>query len=257
MQDSEPLSASTVNCGNLKLPQFSSIKLPPWHYNIQQSPTSMSQEKAELLERNTNGQVTDPEWHNQRKDRLTASQMGIIIKRKKTPTQSFLNTIFKNKPIYSKSLSYGRANEIKAKSKYLDFKQKSIHIHDCGLIVNPEFPFLGATPDGKVCDRGECGILEIKCPYSARDLSISQACESIKNFTLVRDGSIFKINPLHNNFYQVHGQLLVSGAPWCDFVVFTKSDLCVIRIKPDVAVMTDMLLHLCLFYKKWHHCPRS
>lgn len=59
--------------------------------------------------------------------------------------------------------------------------------------INNAFPFLAATPDGKLCENGECGIVEIKCPYLARDLSISEACYQIKKNHAKR-GKWFDIN---------------------------------------------------------------
>ena len=42
-----------------------------------------------------------------------------------------------------------------------------------GLHVNPSFPHLGASPDGIVscCCCGK-GLLEIKCPYSKREIDL-------------------------------------------------------------------------------------
>lgn len=39
-------------------------------------------------------------------------------------------------------------------------KKQGLHVHDCGLCINPEF--LGAIPDGIVCDKGTSGIIDIK-----------------------------------------------------------------------------------------------
>ncbi|WAR11714.1 hypothetical protein MAR_025894 [Mya arenaria] len=41
------------------------------------------------------------------------------------------------------------------------------------------FSFLGATSDAIVCDNGESGIVEIKCPYSARNMTIAETCNGI------------------------------------------------------------------------------
>ena len=39
-----------------------------------------------------------------------------------------------------------------------------------GLILNPDFPYLGASPDGIVnCSCCRVGCLEIKCPSKYRD----------------------------------------------------------------------------------------
>ena len=50
-------------------------------------------------------------------------------------------------------------------------------------MVTSEFPFLGASPDGKVCDAGQYGILEIKCPYASRNSTTSESCD-LRNFCL-------------------------------------------------------------------------
>jgi len=50
------------------------------------------------------------------------------------------------------------------------------HTHDIGQVFNPLFPYLGASPDGKVCDKSTTGIIEIKCPYTVRDKTLQEAC---------------------------------------------------------------------------------
>ena len=53
---------------------------------------------------------------------------------------------------------------LKMKSQHTNFK-----IEQCGLFLNPEFPYLGASPDGlALCDCCECMLVEIKCPYCKR-----------------------------------------------------------------------------------------
>ncbi|KAJ8309948.1 hypothetical protein KUTeg_011813 [Tegillarca granosa] len=71
--------------------------------------------------------------------------------------------------------TYGKANKKVAKQIYI--KKTGNHALDIGLIINPKLPYLGAIQDGNVCDKGECGILEITCPYSARDKTFKEACE--------------------------------------------------------------------------------
>ena len=48
-------------------------------------------------------------------------------------------------------------------------KFPDLHIHDCGFVLKNAFPFLGATPDRKLCHNGQLGLIKIKCPFSARD----------------------------------------------------------------------------------------
>ena len=49
-------------------------------------------------------------------------------------------------------------------------------IHDRGLVIHPQYPHLGASPDGFVhCYCCTCGVFEIKCPFSCKDHSFLQA----------------------------------------------------------------------------------
>ncbi|KAH3877056.1 hypothetical protein DPMN_000912 [Dreissena polymorpha] len=45
----------------------------------------------------------------------------------------------------------------------------------------------------------------------------------------------------HMYWYQVQGQLLVTGAKFCDFVLFTRQDLFKERIEPDQYTMEQIL----------------
>ena len=76
--------------------------------------------------------------------------------------------LFRPTTIHAASLTYGKRNEGNAKAKYMS-QYPDRHIHDCGFVVNNEFPFLGAIPDEKVCHNGKVGLIEVKCPYSSRD----------------------------------------------------------------------------------------
>ncbi|VDI37396.1 Hypothetical predicted protein [Mytilus galloprovincialis] len=138
----------------------------------------------------------------------------------------------KPKPFTSKTTSYGRNNEIKARNLYV--QTAGHHVHDCGFVVNPRYPFIGATPDAKICENGVTGIMEIKCPFSQRDNLITDAMHGADFcLELSENGPRLKIN--HDYFIQAEGQLLVTGSQFCDFVVYTKKDIHIERIYPDKA----------------------
>lgn len=153
-----------------------------------------------------------------------------------------------DKEVHAPALSYGKRNESKVKGKYL-VQHPNRHIHDCGLIVNNEYPFLGATPDGKLCDHGLTGLIEIKCPYSARDITVEQACK-LPNFFLENRNQEITLKTTHSYYMQVQGQLMVSGCAFCDFVVYCPKDaeLFVQRIYPDKDFMLKMLITLSEFF---------
>mgnify|MGYP005950799817 CR=1 FL=1 len=209
-----------------------------------------SLQDAEKIEKETVDQANCELWFKERRDRLTASQFGKICKRKKNVNEIFLRNIFpsSNKTFSTSATSYGKGNENSAKRKYLESFQER-HIHDCGLVINPDFPFLAATPDGKVCFEGKTGVLEIKCPFSARDLTIPEAVQQVSQFCLTQnaDGNI-ELKRTHEYFFQIQGQMMVSGASFCEFVVYTKKDIFVQNIKEDLMFQNEMFHKLANFY---------
>ncbi len=48
----------------------------------------------------------------------------------------------------------------------------NLTINDRGLVILPQYPHLGASPDGYVkCHCCGSGVIEIKCPFSCKDRS--------------------------------------------------------------------------------------
>ena len=99
-------------------------------------------------------------------------------------------------------------------------------------------PWLGASPDGLVYDPSASdplGLLEIKCPFQARDTSVKDLCQQSTFFLTNRSG-IYQLKSNHNYYYQVQGQMHILRRSWCDFVVYTPYDsqpLIVLRIPYD------------------------
>ncbi|KAJ8310076.1 LOW QUALITY PROTEIN: hypothetical protein KUTeg_011941 [Tegillarca granosa] len=206
-------------------------------------PTNIEMEMPSLIIENKS------KWENleltmDQKPRVTASNFGKIMKRKSTVTNTFLNSFFKRQEFILKPTAYGKANERVAKQI---LKKTNHHAHDIELIINPEFPYLGATPDGKVCDKGESGILEIECPYTVRDMTLSEACTHEKYepyLFLIQTDHKCSLLKDHEYWFQVQGQLLLTGAKSCDFVTFTRNIFHVERIYPDKNTFQDMLKNL-------------
>ena len=242
----EPRIANS--CGDTVFPKTLSICDPPniQHLEHEWSDLDITHSEASKLEKLSRNQSEDQKWHEERKKRITASNFGIVMKRKKDVNTTFLKNTFRKNEFSSSSTSYGKANENVAKQIYI--KKTGNHLHDIGLIVNPSLPFLGATPDGITCEQSVTGIIEVKCPYSVRDMSINDACETRQDFFLQKDGDLFHLKHDHAHWYQVQGQLLVSGAPFCDFITYTKQDFYVARIFPHAPTMNDLIKKLSLFY---------
>ena len=107
-------------------------------------------------------------------------------------------------------------------------------IIDSGLVINPRWPWLGASPDGLVLQDGETvGAVEIKCPYSKRDMPISEACAE-RSFFLEMKSLSPSLKEKHAYHYQCQGVMNILGLKWLDFIVYTKrtfigKDLTVIK----------------------------
>ena len=148
------------------MPLSSDISIPP--STLQRC---FNLEEARKLQVETQTQAASEKRHKEREGRLTASHFGEIVKRRKV-TEKYTQGLYYPKPFTSTATGYGTAHEPKAKQRYQNcFPDR--HVHDVGLLLQPDLPFLGATPDGIVCDNGQTGLLEIKCPFSARDMSFT------------------------------------------------------------------------------------
>ncbi len=86
-----------------------------------------------------------------------------------------------------------------------------------GLIINHHAPHLGASPDRKVVDLTADpvhGLLEIKCPNKDSFKDCSCLKNAAGNYTLKKT---------HEYYYQIVGQMGISGFTWCDFFVKCKN----------------------------------
>lgn len=231
-----------TNCGDIQFPKDSPFQPDP---SLSTPGLSITIEDSRQLEEATRDQCSSELWFKERRKRLTASQFGLVMKRR-TITDKFIETLINPKQFSSAATGYGASNEKKALRAYI--LKTGYHTHTCGLLVNPNFPFLGASPDGKVCSDGKCGLIEVKCPFSARDMTIKEAC-GLKDFCLEDVDGHIKLKKCHNYMYQVQGQMLVSGAEFCDFVVFTKKELHIERVQFDQEFCQKLLTDLSAFYK--------
>ncbi|CAG5056443.1 unnamed protein product [Parnassius apollo] len=155
------------------------------------------------VERDTVLQAESALWLELRRGLLTASTFSKVCKRRCNINSAPLVKSL----VYSYSLNgvpsieYGKTNETIA-IKQLE-QQEGIVVQKCGLFIDQNYFFLGASPD---CLFDE-GIVEIKCPYSARNMDAEQAILQKKiNFWKI-DGSI---NTNHDWYFQIQGQLHIS-----------------------------------------------
>lgn len=115
------------------------------------------------------------------------------------------------------------------------------------LTIDEEFSFLGASPDGKC----EFGIVEVKCPSSAYEMDPEEAIKQKKvDFWLHTSGK-FVVNKKHKWFYQIQGQLRITGQNSCVFAIWTGHGKIKYEIikKDNQFWKEQMEMHLIRFYK--------
>ena len=214
-------------------------------------------EKAKEICLGTMEQSHDSRWYAERSGRVTASVFGKVMNRRKSvhPASLVKTITVKTKPRASgmpASLQWRLDNERNAALKYkvhLENKE-NVEIKNCGFVVSPKWPMLGCSPDGIVLENGvPIGCLEIKCPYSKKDLMISEAAQGDKTFFLKMTNGSLQLRQSHAYYYQCQGVMNILGLPWIDFVVYTNIDMYVERIHGDNSVWEKrMLPELILFY---------
>lgn len=209
----------------------------------------VSAEEASNCEMNTRNQSKCKEWYSFRTGRLTASRMKAICKTSlDNPSKSLIKNICYPAKFTSKATEWGCEHESKARHQYMKEMTKShknFEIHDSGFVIDPKYPYIGASPDGVACCDC-CGevLIEIKCPFCKRDMLIDNAIDC-----LASDGDKLFLNKSHQYHYQVQCQLLVTGKEFCDFVVWTQKDMFVERIEIDTAFCQNIIQRAETFFK--------
>jgi len=113
---------------------------------------SISQETAEKIQMNTAQQSQSAAWYNERQWRITASYFGQVCKMRKSTSPVRLATTITSqcqKQFVSIACSWGKDNQSNAIVSYArHYKErgKEVTVKQTGLVINPDFPYLGASP---------------------------------------------------------------------------------------------------------------
>jgi hypothetical protein len=114
----------------------------------------------------------------------TVSLHQILEWRKQIYPKSILNTLTnstKSSSSCSMPCTWGKQNDTEALKQYISHKQNCVNVCSlCGFVVAHD----ASEPSSSI------GLVEIKCRYSKRDITIDEACED-KYFHLSKvDGKI-------------------------------------------------------------------
>ena len=117
----------------------------------------------------------------------------------KGATHSIIATIMSYLQSFQKgkeppSIKWGRSNEpkaIKMFKQYQSTKHNSLKVEKSGLWISMKHPFIAASPDSLIsCECCGSGTVEVKCPWSDRDKTVSQFADTSNSFIVNQNGVI-------------------------------------------------------------------
>ena len=130
--------------------------------------------------------------------------------------------------------------------------RRPVKIIKSGLVISPDSLYLGASPDAKVIDPGRSdpfGLSKVKCPETKYLVTPLDACSDSNFFMEEVDGKP-KLKRTHKYYSQVQGLMGVTGAKWCDFVVYTSKGISIERISFDPQFWNELKGTLTMYYFK-------
>ena len=219
--------------------------------------TSITEADIAAVDASTTAQSSCVEWMRQRHARITASNfyrvcthMATKLTKPDTQPKSLINSIMGYSPPFTTAATkHGISMEAHAKLAYSKH-QKRCHKRfvssNCGLKILFETQFIAASPDLLVsCACHGDGLCEIKCPYSIRETSPS--ADNLPYLHSV-NGDV-KLRTNSNYFFQIQGQMGVTGRKYCDFFVYTGHGYHCERIAFDDEVWENIKEKLCMFWE--------
>ena len=217
---------------------------------------AITNEQARNIEASTRDQTHSKMWFRYRAGRVTASNFKAAAHTDLSqPSQSLIKCICypESYRFSSKATEWGCEHEKIAREAYFQKVAKShlnLTITEKGLVIHPEYPHLGASPDGYIeCHCCGCGVIEIKCPFSCRDHSFLEAIGENRFCLESSENGSYILKRQHPYFYQVQLQMKMCDVKFCDFIVWRSDELVVIRIERDDSFLMEAIDKATKFYK--------
>ncbi|KAJ4929263.1 hypothetical protein JOQ06_004874, partial [Pogonophryne albipinna] len=129
----------------------------------------LTQPQVQAVEEETRNQSLSPIWFSQRAGRITASRLKQVLQTSLAqPSKSLIKSICypEAHKFSTDATRYGCKYEATARKQYegvQSLHHQGFSCKDSGLWLNPQWPYMGASPDGCVtCTCHGTGICEIK-----------------------------------------------------------------------------------------------
>ena len=188
--------------------------------------------------------------------RLTASNFGRVALRRSSFEKLAETILFTKVPTHVPAIQWGRDHESTAFREYQkllpDF-YPDLKPQKAGFMVG-DLAYLGASPDGIfIDDTGALkGIIEIKCPYSAANITVCEACMMLDDFyCFIDDSKNLRLRSDHSYYYQAQGTMAIANVLFCDFIIWTPNSLERIIIEFDKMLWENLHSKLTNFYTEY------
>ncbi len=181
-------------------------------------------------------------WHKLRLNRVTASKVGEIFKRRQD-FDTLAVRLKTKRHVCTAAMKHGIVSEPVAAARYSEARNNEINLYPSGIVISPTSPWIAASPDRKVYDptrNPPFGLLEVKC-VSAPSVVGADCLKKSANNEL-------SLKRRHNYYYQVLTQLAVTGLEWCDFFVWCENDHHMETIHFDQTEWQDVKDKLDIFF---------
>lgn len=225
-----PEKADTSTVSNLPAKFLKGIT-DSWNYSEDElkflEKITLTQDESIKLHSQTVKQRECPQWFEERKYRITSSNGHKIYMRKRN-FETLVNQLTKKyqnlPPNVNEMLNHGIVNEEVAKEKFVcvaNYRlRQNVKIEDTGLLVQPCLPWFGASPDGLVHTKSGIYLMEVKCPYSKRNIVPSDLLND-KTFYIgsSETGELFlKKDRAFGYYTQVQIAMGLAGLSQCLFI---------------------------------------
>lgn len=193
--------------------------------------TCIDENDCNEINRLTDHQSESVNWYKYRHGRITSSILHNACHYKgNDPNNYIVKQILSNDctSLSTPATVYGKEREVLARNLYEKMyvaEHKGAKLKTSGLIIDSSKPHLGASPDGILqCKCCGTGVLEIKCPYKFRNLTVDQIYN--ENYHIQKDeNECMKLKETSNWYTQIQTQMAVANVQWCDFVLYLEGDV--------------------------------
>ncbi len=158
------------------------------------------------------------------------------------PSISLINRMMNpmnNFGCYPKYATTKKKKALEVYSRKMDLHHEYFERYECGLIINPKFPYFAASPDGLLtCNCHGDGCVVIKF------LKILESAESFEilsrgpNRILCKNGNNndYYLEETHDLYYQIQLQINVAELKYCDIIFWSPKpnmEHLIIRVNSD------------------------